>query len=71
MSASKRGDLVSKTARELPGPGNYEPAPSKSVAFTMGGKPRDTQDSSKPGPGHYDPKLFLTKDQSGQAFRMP
>ena len=67
MSASKRGDLVSKTARDLPGPGNYEhdTAIGKSFAYTMGGKSKEVQDNSKPGPGHYDPKLYLTKDQTG------
>ena len=63
-----RGDnLLSKSQRELPGPGTYEAshplklAFGKGLAFKFTGKPKNNQDTTKPGPGFYDPKAFLSK----------
>ena len=56
----------------MPGPGIYDQHSSmgKNVAYTMGTKAKEIQDTKFPGPGSYDPKDYLTKDQTSQAFKM-
>lgn len=54
---SKRTEVVSKTAGEQPGPGNYsgfENAMGKGPKFTLGGKPKNTNKNDHPGPGSYN-----------------
>lgn len=65
MGNTNRADVVSKEARELPGPGNYanqDLIGKDSRSFVIAGKPKDMQDNRVPGPGAYDPTIHLVKD---------
>ena len=63
---STRTDLVSKQAREAPGPGNYEKHDEfgkNAKSYTMRGKPQDLNRNDSPGPGHYSPSHDVIKDK--------
>ena len=67
MGNTRRQEVVSKEAREFPGPGNYanhDQIGKGSRSFVFAGKPKDMQDNRVPGPGTYEPINHLTKDQA-------
>ena len=72
MSTSKRPDVAPKTARELPGPGQYtspiqvgKDAPSFSIRC---GRTEQKKDQI-PGPGAYNEIDHFTRDKS-PSFRL-
>lgn len=56
MSSGKRTEIVSQTAREMPGPGMYD-SPTKigkgGPSFAMQGKTKEMKTLDVPGPGSY------------------
>ena len=74
IGTSSRSEFANlKSAREMPGPGNYEiieEEGSRSVtrykgpSFSINGKSRDLNKNLNPGPGSYDNRDDLSKVKS-------
>ena len=64
ISTTHRGDIVSKSAKELPGPGIYDQKSyiGQGPSVTIHGRPKDKVGNDVPAPGTYDPSSTLTKD---------
>jgi hypothetical protein len=66
-SVSHGEGLVSKSQRDLPGPGSYQ---NENVIgkggphYSIKGKSKEKVGNGNPGPGNYDPSSSLTKDKT-------
>ena len=72
MGTSQRLDVTSKSARELPGPGQYSSNKqfgADAVTFSMRGKVQEKQREDIPGPGSYNALDAINRDKS-PSFRM-
>ncbi len=64
MGSSKRKDLVSKEAKELPGPGGYDTITKETgPKYTMGTKREVNVRTESPGPGGYEVSHSPSKDR--------
>ncbi len=70
MGTSGRQEIISKQAKEMPGPGNYEAKHSNNVpSFTFHPRPEPVQRDFSPGPGAYDSDSSIVRDQA-RGFKM-
>mmetsp|Transcript_21665 Transcript_21665/g.15930 ORF Transcript_21665/g.15930 Transcript_21665/m.15930 type:complete len:86 (-) Transcript_21665:612-869(-) len=74
MGTAERGSLLgnSKSASDLPGPGNYtyeegkfgsSSVKYKAPAYTFGGKQKRSDNNGLPGPGTYDSELQAVRER--------
>ena len=65
MGSTSRKDLVSREAKETPGPGNYH-TPDQfgkdATSFTIRDRREERMDQTSPGPGNYNPDHGQVKD---------
>lgn len=73
IGSSTRSDIVSKSLKEMPGPGNYDQfgnfgSKTATGCFTIGEKTTYTFKNENPGPGSYADAQAITKFK-GQSLK--